>query len=76
MIPVIGQDNLGLGPAGIGLLASSDGIGAFCGAIAIALSVKPPRFARLFIGGVAIYLSMLPVFVLVTDPLLAGPCFC
>jgi hypothetical protein len=51
MIPVIGQDNLGLGPAGIGLLASADGIGAFCGAIAIALSVKPPHFARLFIGG-------------------------
>jgi MFS family permease len=44
MIPVIGQDNLGLGPAGIGLLASMDGIGAFCGAIAIALCAKPPHF--------------------------------
>ena len=72
MIPVIGQDNLGLGAAGIGLLASMDGVGAFCGAIAIALCAKPPHFARLFVGGVAIYLSMLPVFALVTDPLLAG----
>src|SRR5215472_16192492 len=72
MIPVIGQDNLGLGAAGIGLLASMDGVGAFCGAIAIALCAKPPHFGRLFVGGVAIYLSMLPVFALVTDPLLAG----
>ena len=72
MIPVIGQDHLGLGAAGIGLLASMDGVGAFCGAITIALCAKPPHFARLFIVGVAIYLSMLPVFALVTDPLLAG----
>src|SRR5580693_4380695 len=72
MIPVIGQDNLGLGPAGIGLLASMDGIGAFCGAILIALCAKPPHFARLYIGGVAIYLSMLPIFALVTDPVFAG----
>jgi MFS family permease len=72
MIPVIGQDNLGLGPAGIGLLASMDGIGAFCGAIAIALCAKPPHFARIFIGGVAIYLSMLPVFALAPGPVFAG----
>src|ERR1700726_3991977 len=39
MIPVIGQDNLGLGAAGIGLLASMDGGGAFCGARA---RVSPP----------------------------------
>ena len=72
MIPVIGQDNLGLGPAGIGLLASMDGIGAFCGAIAIALCAKPPHFARIFIGGVAIYLSMLPVFAQAPGPVFAG----
>ena len=72
MIPVIGQDNLGLGAAGIGLLASMDGVGAFCGAIAIALCAKPSHFARLFIGGVAIYLSLLPAFALVSDPRRAG----
>lgn len=72
MIPVIGQDNLGLGAAAIGLLASMDGVGAFCGAIAIALCARPPQFARLYIGGVAIYLLMLPVFALAPDPLLAG----
>ena len=72
MIPVIGQDNLGLGAAGIGLLASMDGVGAFCGAIAIALCAKPPHFARRYVGGVALYLLMLPVFALAPGPLLAG----
>ena len=72
MIPVIGQDNLGLGAAGIGLLASMDGVGAFCGAIVIALCAKPPHFARLFIGGVAIYLLMLPVFALASNSSVAG----
>jgi MFS family permease len=72
MIPVIGQDNLGLGAAGIGVLASMDGVGAFCGAIAIALFARPPMFGRLYIGGVAAYLVMLPVFALTAHPLFAG----
>ena len=72
MLPVIGQDNLGLGAAGIGLLASMDGVGAFCGAIVIALCAKPPHFARLFIGGVAIYLLMLPVFALASNSFARG----
>ena len=72
MIPVIGQDNLGLGAVGIGVLASMDGGGAFCGAIVIALCAKPPHFARLYVGGVAIYLLMLPVFALAPGPLLGG----
>jgi MFS family permease len=72
MIPVIGQDDLGLGPVGIGVLASMDGVGAFCGAIVIALCAKPRHFARLFVGGIAIYLAMLPVFALALYPLVAG----
>jgi MFS family permease len=72
MIPVIGQDNLGLGAVGIGVLASMDGVGAFCGAIAIALFAKASHFARLYIGGVTTYLLMLPVFALAPYPVLAG----
>ena len=72
MIPVIGQDNLGLGAAGIGLLASMDGVGAFCGAILIALFAKPPLFARLYVGGVIAYLLLLPIFAFAPYPLLAG----
>ncbi len=72
MIPVIGQDNLGLGAAGIGLLASMDGVGAFFGAIVIALLAKPAMFARFYVGGVFVYLLMLPLFALMQYPLLAG----
>jgi MFS family permease len=72
MIPVIGQDNLKLGAAGIGLLASMDGVGAFCGAVLIALCARPRHYARLFTGGVALYLLMLLVFAFAPDPLIAG----
>jgi len=72
MIPVIGHDNLDLGAVGIGLLASMDGVGAFCGAVVIALVANPAMFARLYVGGVVIYLLMLPVFALAANPLLAG----
>jgi predicted MFS family arabinose efflux permease len=72
MIPVIGQDNLHLGAKGIGILASMDGIGAFCGAIAIALWARPEHYARLYIGGVVAYLVMLIVFALVPSVPLAG----
>jgi MFS family permease len=72
MIPVVGHDNLSLGAAGIGLLASMDGVGAFGGAILIALFAKPRVYARLYIGGVFAYLLMLPVFALASRPLFAG----
>jgi MFS family permease len=70
MIPVIGQDNLGLGPSGIGILASMDGVGAFCGAVAIALFAKPRHYARLYIGGVLTYLVLAIAFALAPH---AGP---
>jgi predicted MFS family arabinose efflux permease len=72
MIPVIGQDNLHLGASGIGLLASMDGIGAFCGSIALALWAKPAHYARLYIGGVVSYLVLLIVFAVVPNVPLAG----
>jgi MFS family permease len=72
MIPVIGQDSLHLGASGIGVLASMDGVGAFCGAMAIALYAKPSHYARLYIGGVAVYMTMLIVFALVPVLPIAG----
>ncbi|HEY3908900.1 MAG TPA: MFS transporter [Stellaceae bacterium] len=72
MIPVIGHDQLGLGAVGIGVLSSMTGVGAFCGAVAIALLVRPPLFSRLYLGGVIAYLIMVPVFALVPNSLLAG----
>lgn len=72
MIPVIGQDRLHLGAGGIGVLASMDGIGAFCGAIALALFAKSKQYGRLFIGGTASYLVIVVVFALVPSVPLAG----
>jgi MFS family permease len=72
MVPVIGQDNLHLGASGIGLLASLDGIGAFCGAIAMAIYARPEHYTRLYIGGTAAYLAVLVVFALVPNVMVAG----
>ena len=67
MIPVIGHDHLHLGAEGVGLLASTDGVGALCGAIALALLAKPEHYHRLYVGGVAVYLATLTGFALAPD---------
>ncbi|MBV9150307.1 MAG: MFS transporter [Alphaproteobacteria bacterium] len=72
MIPVIGQDSLQLGARGIGILASMDGVGAFCGALLIAFYARPAHYTRLYIGGVIGYLVMLIAFALVPNVPLAG----
>jgi MFS family permease len=59
MIPVIGKDVLVLGPDGVGILASTEGLGAFIGAMVLAL-FAPGSWARyLYIGGVALYFVLL-----------------
>jgi MFS family permease len=72
MLPVIGQDSLHLAPGGIGMLASMDGIGAFLGAIVIALWVRPAQFNRLYIGAVLSYLVLVVGFALAPDIGFAG----
>jgi MFS family permease len=72
MIPVIGQDHLHLGAEGVGLLASTDGVGALCGAIVLAFFAKPEHYHRLYVGGVVVYLLTLTGFALApTLPLAA-----
>jgi predicted MFS family arabinose efflux permease len=72
MVPVIGQDQLLLGPEGIGVLSSMDGIGAFAGAVLMAMFCRPQFFRRAYVGGVTVYLIMLAAFALVPVPLIAG----
>jgi MFS family permease len=72
MIPVIGQDQYDLGPRGIGLLAGLDGVGAFLGAITVALLAKPAQYKAIYLGGITLYLAMLPAFAWAPDPVLAG----
>jgi MFS family permease len=72
MVPVIGQDRLLLGPEGIGILASMDGIGAFAGAVLMAMFCKPRFYRYAYVGGVTLYMVMLIVFALVPLPAVAG----
>lgn len=72
MIPVIGQDNLHLGAGGIGVLASMDGVGAFCGAVLLGIYARPAHYARIYLGSVACYLVLLIVFAVVPNLALAG----
>ncbi|MGH7093595.1 MAG: MFS transporter, partial [Stellaceae bacterium] len=72
MIPVIGQDSLHLGASGIGVLASMIGVGAFMGAIAIAVWARPPHFTWIYVGAVLAYLTLIIVFAMAPVPLAAG----
>ncbi|WP_158287605.1 MFS transporter [Falsiroseomonas bella] len=72
MIPVIGQSGLGLGPEGVGILASMDGLGALVGAALVGAFVAPHRHAAIYVGGTIIYLAMMAGFALSPSPLLAG----
>jgi MFS family permease len=72
LIPVVAQDHLRLGPEAIGLLASMDGVGAFFGALAMAVWVTPAIYGRCYLGGVVMYLLMIPLFALAPHPVAAG----
>ena len=70
MIPVIGSGQLGLDPAMVGLLGSTEGVGAFIGAVVVAVAVRPRAFAPLYVWGTTAYLAL--VGCLGTVSLLAG----
>ena len=72
MIPVIGRDQLRLGPEGVGLLTSVDGLGAFVGALLLAMWLTPGWHARAYVGGVAVYLLSLIAFALAPEPVSPG----
>jgi MFS family permease len=72
MVPVIGHDRLGLGAVGIGLLSSMTGVGAFCGAVAIALVARQSFFSCIYLSGVVVFLALVPVFALLPYPVLTG----
>ncbi|MFC3127449.1 MFS transporter [Pseudoroseomonas globiformis] len=72
MVPVIGQDRLLLGPEGIGVLASMDGVGALLGALLIAWYARPERYWQFFVGGVIAYCVMTAVFAMAPHAVPAG----
>lgn len=72
LVPVIGQDHLGLGPRGIGLLASMDGVGAICGALLILYFARPAHYAPIYVYSVLGYVVMLSAMALMPYAGLAG----
>ena len=64
MIPVIGREQLGLNPAGIGLLQSMEGSGAVLAAILLTTTTRSIHFARSFTLGGCVFLSLLVLFAL------------
>jgi MFS family permease len=72
MIPVIARDRLQLGPEGVGILTSCDGIGAFVGALALAMWLTQGWHARAYVGGVAVYLLGVVGFAAAPTSVLAG----
>jgi len=62
MVPVIGNEELGLNAVYIGVLASAEGGGAFLGAILATLFVQPAHYRRLFIYGSTIFLCGIFIF--------------
>jgi MFS family permease len=72
LVPVIGKDNLALGPEGVGVLSSMDGVGAMMGAAWVILLANPRHYHALYVGAVAVFHLMMVVFALMEQPLLAG----
>ena len=62
MVPVIGTDYLNLGPKGVGLLASCDGVGGLLGALLIAGVARAAWYGRIYVSAVALYLVMVVFF--------------
>jgi predicted MFS family arabinose efflux permease len=72
MIPVIARDRLNLGPEGVGLLATMDGIGAFVGALLAAPWLTSRWYHQTYLGGVACSLIAVVMFASVQSPAAAG----
>ncbi len=72
LVPVIGKDNLGLGPEGIGILSSADGVGAMVGAAWVIWLARPSHYHAVYIGAVAVFHLMMIGFALMSGPLFAG----
>jgi MFS family permease len=72
MIPVFGTDYLHLGPQGVGLVASCEGLGGLIGALLIGWFARPEWYGRIYVGAVAAYLVAVIVFALAPVAALAA----
>ena len=72
LVPVIGKDNLGLGPEGVGILSSMDGVGAVIGAVWVIALARPAYYTTFYIVGVALFQLLMIGFALSTVAVAAG----
>jgi len=66
MVPVIGEQVLGLAAFPIGVLASAEGLGALIGAFAVGLYGKPPAYTRIYLYSSYVFLAGVLGFALST----------
>jgi MFS family permease len=62
MVPVIGERTLGLSPALIGLLMSTEGLGALLGALLVARFDRPSRYLQIYAGSSLLFLLAVLAF--------------
>jgi MFS family permease len=68
LIPVIGKDSLNLGPSGVGLLASMEGLGAILGVVTVYFLGRPALYPKLYVYSVLAYLVALTTFAMLPEP--------
>ncbi len=66
MVPVIGERALGLSPVLIGVLMSTEGLGAVIGALLVARYDRPRQYTRIYTGSSAAFLLGVLAFALST----------
>lgn len=62
MVPVIGERTLGLSPALIGLLMSTEGFGALLGVLLVARFDRPRRYLQIYAGSSLLFLLAVLAF--------------
>jgi len=71
MIPIIGKDALNLDAAGVGILASMEGIGAFVAVFGVALRAGTSRYGLILVTGIVMYQIAVIAFGVSPDPVSA-----
>ena len=55
LVPVVGQETFGLAPIAVGMLASSEGLGALLSAFVVALLARREHFHKVYLYSVLVY---------------------
>lgn len=62
MVPVVGREELGLSAFPIGILMSSEGVGALIGSLLVAAFARQPHFKKLYLYGAFLLIASVVVF--------------